>query len=203
MRLPILIIALAAGLPAAAQVQDYSQYTQLFVSPMGEPFRAKTGEAFPSAAWFAGADANKDGVISRTEFRADAKRFFKVLDVNGDGRISDGEVRRYEYQIAPEVVLASVDNTNDRQLTDQKGDPVQRTLAKVRQGASFYGVIDSPEPVRAADGDFNMKITQDEWLAAADRRFALLRPEGKDGIGFADLPKTPFQINYEKGAAKR
>ena len=203
MRLPILLAALVFGLPAATFAEDFSQYSQLFISPMGEPFRAKDGEAYPSAVWFAGADANHDGVISRTEFRADALRFFKALDVNGDGRLTDAEVQRYEYQVAPEVVLAAVDNTNDQQLTDSKGDPVQRTLAKVRQGASFYGVLDSPEPVRAADADFNMKVTQDEWLAAADRRFGLLRPDGKDGISFADLPKTPFQAGYEKLHPKR
>ena len=203
MRLPILIAALAFGLPAAALAEDFSQYSQLFISPMGEPFRAKDGQPYPSALWFAAADANHDGVISRAEFRADAMRFFKALDVNGDGRLTDAEVQRYEYQVAPEVVLAAVDNTNDRQLTDQKGDPVQRTLAKVRQGASFYGVLDSPEPVRAADGDFNMKVTQDEWMAAADRRFGLLRPESKDGISFADLPQTPFQTQYDKAHPKR
>ena len=95
MRLPILIAALAAALPAAAQVQGFSQFSQLFVSPLGEPFRAKTGEPFPTALWFVGADTNKDGTISRAEFRAEAHRYFTALDVNGDGRISDAEVRRY------------------------------------------------------------------------------------------------------------
>ena len=48
-----------------------------------------------------------------------------------------------------------------------------------------------------------MKITQDEWMAAADRRFALLRPEGKDGVRFEDLSKTPYQLQYEKEHPKR
>ncbi len=30
--------------------------TQLFISPMGEPFRATDAEPYPSAAWFAGAE---------------------------------------------------------------------------------------------------------------------------------------------------
>ena len=203
MRFPILIAALILGLAGAAVAQDYSQYDQLFVSPMGEPFRAKTGEPYPSTLWFQGADANHDGVISRDEFRADALRFFKALDVNGDGKINDQEARRYEYQVAPEIVLAKVDTSGDTSQTDYKGDKVQQTLAAVRQGASFYGVIDTPEPVRAADADFNMKVTLDEWMAAADRRFKLIRPEGQDGLRFADLAKTPFQLLYEKQHAKR
>ena len=55
-----------------------------FISPMGEPFRANpTGEA-PIARWFGQADRNRDGIISPDELQADADRFFKRLDDNGD-----------------------------------------------------------------------------------------------------------------------
>jgi hypothetical protein len=205
MRLPLLIAALALGAAGAASAQQAPpaqpvvQYTQLFVSPMGEPFRAVDGQPYPSAAWFAGADANHDGMISRDEFRADALRFFKTLDVNGDGKLSDTEIHRYEVQVAPEIVVATVDTSLDRATdTDFKGDTKQTTLSSIRQGASFYGVIDTPEPVRAADTDFNNKVTLDEWMEAADRRFRLLRPEGKDGIRLEDLPITPFQVALKK-----
>ncbi len=201
MRFPILIAVLLLGAAGAAWAQNL---TQIFVSPMGEPFRATDAQPFPSAAWFAQADANHDGVISRAEFRADAQRFFKLLDLNGDGKLNDMEMHLYEVQVAPEIVAASVDTSQDQSTaTDFKGDPVQQTLSHVRQGASFFGMIDDPEPVRSADGDFNMKVTLDEWLAAADRRFRILAGD-KDGLKLADLPKTPFQLSYEKSrAAKR
>ena len=48
-----------------------------------------------------------------------------------------------------------------------------------------------------------MKVTLDEWMAAADRRFKLIRPDDQDGLRFADLAKTPFQVLYEKQHAKR
>ncbi|RZJ79692.1 MAG: hypothetical protein EON88_32750, partial [Brevundimonas sp.] len=35
---------------------------QIFVSPFGEPFKSQPGEPYPVAAWFAGADANGDGI---------------------------------------------------------------------------------------------------------------------------------------------
>ena len=73
---------------------------RLFVSPMGEPFR---GGDLPEQRWFAGADTNHDGRLSRAEFVADAMRFFALLDVDHDRRIGAAEIDRYERDILPEV----------------------------------------------------------------------------------------------------
>lgn len=195
MRPPLLLIlALGLGAAGAASAQDY---TQLFVSPMGEPFRATDGQPYPSVAWFNQADANHDGMVTRAEFRADALKFFKTLDVNGDGTLNEAEVDRYEVQVAPEIVASTVDTSGTQAVEDSQGHKKNTTLYSA-QGATYYGVINSPEPVRAADTDFNRKITQDEWMAAADRRFRLLTPEDKDGFKLSDLPATPLQIQLRK-----
>ena len=201
MRLPIVIAALVLGASAAVAQEAPAQ---LFISPMGEPFRALASQPYPSAAWFAQADANHDGVITRGEFRADAERFFKTLDVNGDGKLNDMEMHRYEVLVAPEILAASIDSDQNAPPTDKdfKGDPKQQTLSEIPQGAAYFGVIGDPEPVRAADADFNMKVTLDEWMAAADRRFRLLVGD-KDGLMLSDLAKTPFQIQYEAAHAKK
>ena len=77
---------------------------QLFISPAGEPFRAPPGAPYPVAAWFAGADANHDGALTRDEFVADALRFFTVVDADKDGVIDGFEVSAYEQRIAPEII---------------------------------------------------------------------------------------------------
>jgi hypothetical protein len=186
-------IALLACLFVSAAAVAHAEPYQLFVSPMGEPFRAPASKPYPSAVWFAQADANHDGVVTREEFRADALRFFKTLDQNGDGKISDIEIHRYEQEIAPEIVAATIDTSDQDPGEDQNGDKKQATLSSYRQGASFYGMLNDPEPVRSADTDFNNKVTQDEWIAAADRRFKALLPEGKDGLTLADLPRPMAQ----------
>ena len=85
--LPIILAGLCSVIGASATAQEA---VNLFISPMGEPFRAPISQPYPSATWFAGADANHDGVLSREEFRADALRFFKLLDVTKDGlRLAD------------------------------------------------------------------------------------------------------------------
>lgn len=72
----------------------------LFLSPAGEPFRGGDG----LAAWFAGADTDHDGALTLAEFRADAMRFFKVLDANHDGVVDGAENQIYETRIAPEIL---------------------------------------------------------------------------------------------------
>ena len=181
-------LVLAIGSPALAQLDP-----QLFISPMGEPFRAAGDAPYPSATWFAGADADHDGIITRSEFRDDAKRFFNVLDTNKDGLITDLEVQRYEYILAPEIIQA----TSDTSATPANGDPdssyKHTPLSTVKQGAANFGFLEDPEPVRSTDVMFNRKITLDEWMAAADRRFDLLVADGQVGLRMQDLPTPPNQ----------
>jgi hypothetical protein len=80
------------------------QFTQLFISPCGEPFRAKTGEPYPVVVWFNQADTDHDGKLDRGEFIADAMRFFEKLDANGDGVIDSRELYYYEHITAPEIM---------------------------------------------------------------------------------------------------
>ncbi|HEY0053642.1 MAG TPA: hypothetical protein VGB49_09535 [Caulobacteraceae bacterium] len=94
-------LALCAG---AAQAQVAAAARQLFVSPAGEPFRARGDEPYPSAVWFAQADADHDGAIVPAEMTADAQRAFLLYDVDRDGRINGAEVQRYESEIVPEML---------------------------------------------------------------------------------------------------
>ncbi len=75
---------------------------QLFISPMGEPFRAGGRDA-SMTMWFDGADGDHDARLSRAEFRHDAVRFFKTLDTDGNGELSPDEVHHYETVVAPEI----------------------------------------------------------------------------------------------------
>src|SRR5882757_2531445 len=69
--------------PEDGPPQDGMRGGRLFISSAGEPFRGP--EALKR--WFDGADADHDGVVTPTEFRADFMRYFKVLDANHDGVI--------------------------------------------------------------------------------------------------------------------
>ena len=93
-------VAQQAGGPAAAG------FTQLFVSPCGEPYRGRPGDPYPAALWFKQADLNHDGVIDLKEFKADHAGFFDALDADGDGVLDGPEIAFYERQVLPDVFLA-------------------------------------------------------------------------------------------------
>jgi hypothetical protein len=113
MRRQLGVLALALGLTGAAAHPGAAQptvggpaaagYTQLFISPCGEPYRGKPGDPYPAALWFKMADLNHDGVITLAEFRADHAGFFDALDADGDGVLDGPELAFYERQVAPDV----------------------------------------------------------------------------------------------------
>jgi len=99
-------VALAAATPALA-APAAPPMPRIFISPSGEPFRAGPNVPDPLKAWFDQADATHKGYIDRADFRADAARFFKTLDENGDGIIDGFEVADYEAKVVPELAEAA------------------------------------------------------------------------------------------------
>ena len=162
---------------------------QLFISPSGQPFRAPAGQPYPVAAWFAAADADRDGRLTRAEFRADAEAWFKLIDPSADGDVSMPEVTRWEETIVPEITRATFGGYGGG-----RGGALRRNEIDTRaQGAANFSLVNEPHPIRGADADFSMGVSLSEWRAAADRRFDLLDID-KDGVLLlATLPRTPAQ----------
>ena len=97
----------AKPVPLAAGDKLRPPWSQIFIVPSGKPFRAPPGDPNPLAAWFTAADTNHDRKNDTTEFRADFQAVFNELDVDHDGRISSGEIARYEREVALEVQVGS------------------------------------------------------------------------------------------------
>ena len=116
MRLTGLIIAVAIAAATSASAAPASAPgspakpappPRIFLSPSGEPFRQGPNTPDPLKAWFDQADAAHKGYIDRADLRADAARFFKKLDENGDGIIDGFEVADYESKVVPELAEAA------------------------------------------------------------------------------------------------
>jgi hypothetical protein len=167
-------------------------HARLFISPAGEPFRGGDG----LTAWFNGADADHDGVLTAAEFQADFARFFRALDTNGDGRLDGFELQAYERDVAPEITRFGFDEggpgggmgrRGGARTGSRLGPPGGRSGGgMVRQGAGRYGLLNIPQPVANADEDVDGRVTLAEWTRAAARRFALL---DKDKSGQLVLDK--------------
>ena len=204
MPLTLFLLAMAA---AAQPITVTGHAWAPFISPMGEPFRARSVTDDTLARWFAQADRNHDGVLTADEMVADGERFFATLDTNHDGQLDPDEIANYEYEIAPDIqvmsktrrlpgqaapaaVKSDPDNEHDRKrerkLRDRE-DAASLGFGGALQGAARYGLLNMPEPVAAADTDFNRAVTLEEFRAAAVARFQLLDKPHAGRISLAQL----------------
>lgn len=188
----------------------------VFISPMGEPFRGPGGRTALTAAWFAAADADHDGHLTLPEMKADALRFFRTLDTDGDGEIDPAELSHYENEVAPEIRVGDArlgaraggsggggqgkrgggrggGGGGGRRGGGSGSDPSSSPSGATPhqslgvEGAARYGLLDLPEPVAAADTDFNRSITAREFSAAAAARFEALDGDGEGYLTMAKL----------------
>jgi Ca2+-binding EF-hand superfamily protein len=171
---------------------------------MGEPIRARTPNEDTLARWFNRTDLNHDGYLTPDELEADAERYFDVLDTDHDGQIDPDELVHYEWTVAPEIQVNSrlrrarapgepppkedADPTDDRPDRDRKDRGRDRyRLDDGPQGAGRYALLNMPEPVAAADADFNRSITLQEFRRAALDRFQLLDKKHAGRLTLQDL----------------
>jgi EF hand domain-containing protein len=165
-----------------------------FISPMGEPYRARTRDDDTLADWFHKADRDHDGALTAAEMQVDAERFFATLDSDHSGEIDPDELAHYEYEVAPDIQVTararrapndplpaarSMDSDGeprDRESRRQRGeeDKAQLAIGGRLQGGARYSLLNIPEPVAAADTDFNRGISLAEFRQAAAARFDLL-----------------------------
>ena len=183
---------LAAAAPSAGPVVVTGYAWAPFISPMGEAFRPHAATDDTLADWFRQADRNHDGVLTADEMQADANRFFDTLDTDHNGEIEPEELVRYEWQLAPEIQVntkrrrargepapARIDRTGVDLEGDSRADrkarrDAEREMDLGPQGAARYALLNIPEPVAAADADFNRAISKTEFQQAAIERFQLL-----------------------------
>jgi hypothetical protein len=211
------------GRGGGGDAEDRRGALNVFISPAGKPYRAGPGEPYPVVAWFAAADTDHDGKLTLAEFRKDAEAFFRELDTNHDGIVDGFEVQAYEQKIAPEILprveglaagegmdLSLGKNRGSRDGPDigaprgrRGGGGQGRAGDRVAQGAGLYGLLNEPEPVASSDVRFEGKIRPEDFITAADRRFAALDGAKHGYLTLADLPKTPAQEVVERMAAER
>ena len=171
-----------------------------FISPFGEPFRARKVDQDTMADWFHQADRNGDGLLTPDEMQADAQRFFAHVDGDHNGLIEPDELVHYEWEVAPEIQVGSrwrKSNSSSAQPASRSTDEKHRGPGQDNrgsdgsdyelQGAARYALINMPEPVAAADANFDRAISAAEFRQAALDRFQLLDRSRKGRLSLADL----------------
>lgn len=183
---PLLLFAAQAAAPPVVIV---GHAWAPFISPMGEPFRARTKSDNTLALWFYQADRNRDGLLTPGEMTSDADRFFARLDIDHNGKIEPEELIAYEWEVAPEIQVNSrrrrgpgqvATGSAARRPSGRDDDDELGLMGHGPQGAARYALLNIPEPVAGADADFDRAITAGEFRQAALSRFRLL-DRGRQG----------------------
>jgi Ca2+-binding EF-hand superfamily protein len=203
--LTLFALAPSASVPPSTPITVTGHPWAPFISPMGEPFRAHSASDDTLSAWFRQADRNHDGVLTSDEMVADAERFFASVDSNHDGEIDPDELDHYEWEVAPEIQVNSRtrrppgqpapaaltadedDQPRERRHKHGEDDDTSLGLHGALQGAARYGLLNIPEPVAAADADFNRAVALEEFRRAAVERFGLLDSGHQGRISLAQL----------------
>ena len=216
MLLPALLLPLLAAVetPDARPINVTGHAWAPFISPMGEPFRARSATDETLARWFEEADRNHDGALTANEMVADAERFFATLDSDHNGEIDPDELAHYEYEIAPDIQVMSktrrapgVASSKPQKSKRHRrpGDDIDDAALAIGgglQGGARYGLLNMPEPVAAADTDFDRGISLAEFRQAAIARFALLDSSHAGRLSLAQLEAMRPVITVD-GRSKR
>ena len=176
------VTCLAATAAPAASIFDKSN---IYLSLMGEPFRKSSSGEPPFDQWFKLADADGDGAISRVEFRTDAQAFFKTLDTNNDQVIDGDEMAVYE-QLAPGRTRAAgggAKELSSARPQSKSSAPVQKgevaivadgsapSATRIHAGGGPIDFSSVPQPVAMADLNLDRRVTLEEFMKTAGKRF--------------------------------
>ncbi len=192
---------LVAASAAPAMAFDPDDLPNVFIAPMGKPFRAKDGAPYPVVDWFKAADKNGDGKLDHAEFMADAVAFFDYLDLNHDGSLSSFEVEVYERRIAPEILgLKVTGDLRGGRGGDKPGRGEAGRIWLAQYGGG--GLADVPVYTNGnASGEPRADINEPMPEGAAP--FSLLNVPEPLAAADVDFSGTIKKANFLKVAARR
>ncbi len=180
-RVALILVASAVCLAAAPALAKGSVYLSL----MGEPFWTNEAGEHPFDQWLKLADQDGDAAISRLEFRSDAEAFFASLDTNSDKVIDADEMAQYE-QSAPGRTRAAgggVQEASSSRPKPKSSAPVEQgqvaivtsgnvpSATRIHAGDGRIDFSSVPQPVAMADLNLDRRVTLDEFVKTAGRRF--------------------------------
>jgi hypothetical protein len=152
---------------------------RVIFSPNGEPLTGgplghPTCQVVYSQ-WFDRVGISKPGIITKSEFLADAAVQFDRMDLNHDGVITPTELSdfRATYDFDPNVSLGSA----TREAPKIKDTDEEKSASWVV--SRWTG--DTPDPVMSADRSLRFRVSREDFMAQAEDNFAAL-DAGRKGV---------------------
>ncbi|MFZ2870539.1 hypothetical protein [Zavarzinia sp.] len=179
---PLLVVAVASLALVSCGRPRLSYEVGPPSSIAGQPLLDNPSDSCPAAQsnWVARADTNKDGAVDLGEAKADARRFFAMVDADNNGVVTPSELTDYRIKTYPAEYRRSI------------ATPLPPTGAPVKTP----GGTELPDPekrrylltpattdlVMAADADLDFRVTLDEVVAKMTERGAKLDDNGDGRI---------------------
>jgi hypothetical protein len=169
------------------------------MSPNGEPLSGgplgKVTCRDAMARWFDHVNASHDGKLTLSEFLADTRRQFAVMDLDKTGMITPAELSTYRAPYMPRQIGERRVVTEELPARDpndaRPGTPQPQLFGGHRSPRNTTDpTADRPDPVMAADVHLRNQVSLDDFLAYAQRRFAALDTSRKGTLSREDLQRT-------------
>jgi Ca2+-binding EF-hand superfamily protein len=154
---------------------------------------------------FERSDADKDGKLSKQEFEQDQKAMFARLDKNGDGKLTSDESPRWFNRRAAnrgadtqtlEDVLARAERRFAAMDTNSDGTVLKNEIDAAAAERQAHRV---KREMHRFDANRDGKITQDEYMMSAKRRFSALDLDDDGRISADDMsPSVRSEWNKAK-----
>ena len=180
----LLLLDLALAAPARRAHRRNGAWRRPFISPIGEPFRARTPNEDTLARWFL---SGRPQPGRRPDPRRDRGRcgtiFSRCSTSIRTGEIDPDEIVRYEWQVAPEIQVNSrmrrarapgeappkADDESRRDDSDRPRGKRDRNanIDSGPEGAARYALLNMPEPVAAATRTSTARF---RWQSLSKRR---------------------------------
>jgi hypothetical protein len=161
--------------------------------------------------FFDALDVNKDGVLDTTEVARYERRIapeilgFRVQISRAVGRgvagLHGGRLWLAQGGPAGQGVMGAL--PPDAAPEPDAAAKIPHSIDESHNGASPFSFFDQPEPVTAADLDFNGYIKKKNFLRLAGVHFQTLDRKDQGFLTLGDLPKTHVQTVLERVKRRR
>jgi hypothetical protein len=153
--------------------------------PLGRPTCADA-----MTAWFERADTDRDGMLDREEFLADARRQFAVMDLDKDGIVTPAELAQYRAPYEAEPVQRAPPATEPVPPAEQSSGGKRRHGGEPGRADTGGSAEERPDPVMAADVGFRNQVSLRDFMAYAARQFAALDLDHHGRLAKADILRS-------------
>ena len=186
-----ILSALSACASPHDNKQGHAAPPHLLYSPNGDPLNGgplgKPTCQDAMARWFDRVDTNHDAAITEPEFLVDASAQFQRMDIDKKGYLVSEEVERFRMPYREISVAAPAEETDSTPAPARGRGRRHNGENSGDKKTEMEGGLDF---VMSADTNLDYKVTPDEFMAHARKKFTELDSDRNDSLNKMEVSAT-------------